>query len=214
MPTLSEHESKTLLAASGVQCARERVADGPTGAAAAADELGYPVAVKLCGAAIAHKTERGLVRLGLAGPADVERAAAELLEAAEPADGEVSLLVAEMVTGSRELIVGTTVDEQFGPTVMLGLGGVLAEAVADVTFRLLPLTEADAHDMIGDIAAQAVLGEVRGEAAVDRTALAGTLLAVAEVAADVERISSIDVNPLVVSGGVPVAVDALVVTTS
>ncbi len=214
MPTLSEHDSMALLAAGGVRCAAERRVADPDGAVAAADELGYPVALKLCGDAITHKTERGLVRLGLASASAVERAGHELLDATGPDDGAVSLLVAEMVAGSRELIVGTTVDEQFGPTVMLGLGGVLAEAVADVTFRLLPITEADAYDMIDGIGAQSLLGEVRGEPAVDRSLLAGTLLAVAEVAADVGRISSIDVNPLVVSDGAPIAVDALVVTTS
>ncbi len=212
MPTLSEHESKVLLAAAGVRCAAEHPADDPAGAVAAAEALGYPVVVKLCGSAISHKTERNLVRLGLREPAAVERAATELLAAAGPDDGEVSLLVAEMIAGTRELIVGTTVDEQFGPTVMLGLGGVLAEAVADVTFRLLPITEADAHDMIDDLRSKSLLGELRGEPAVDRAELAQTLLAVASLAADVDRVASIDVNPLVVSGGAPVAVDALVVT--
>ncbi len=214
MTTLSEHESKALLAAAGVQCATERRVDDAAGAVAAAGELGYPVVVKLSGGGIAHKTERGLVRLGLTGPDAVERAATELLETARPEDGEVSLLVAEMISGSRELIVGTTVDEQFGPTVMLGLGGILTEALADVTFRLLPITETDAHDMIDALAAQALLGEVRGEPEVDRAALARTLLAVARVASDVDGISSIDVNPLVVSAGSPIAVDALVVTAS
>ena len=111
-----------------------------TAVAAPPDAIGYPVVVKLCGDAIAHKTERGLVRLGLARRATrCAAAAAELLAAATPDDGEVELLVAPMVKGNRELIAGLDRDPQFGVTVMLGVGGVLAEAVADVAFRLVPL---------------------------------------------------------------------------
>ena len=214
MPTLSEHASKALLADHGVPAARDLTATDPDAAGSAADELGYPVAVKLCGDSITHKTERGLVRLGLGDRAAVERAAAELLAVAVPEDGPVSLLVAEMVQGNRELIVGTTMDDQFGPTVMLGIGGVLAEAVADVVFRLLPISEGDAIEMIDDLRGQELLGETRGEPAVDRRALAETVLAVARAALAIDGAVSIDVNPLVIRDGTPIAVDALVITAS
>ena len=101
----------------------------PGAAAAAAAEIGFPVVLKLAGEGIAHKTERGLVRIGLGDAATVEAQAAELLAAARPEDGEVALLVAERVRGQRELIAGLVRDPQFGPCVMLGLGGILAEAV-------------------------------------------------------------------------------------
>src|SRR3954466_8622949 len=134
-PTLSEAESKQLLAAHGVPVADERVAADADGAVAAGDAIGCPVVAKLCGAAIAHKTERGLVRLGL-GDADAVRAAAtELLSAATAEDGEVGVLVAPMVKGNRELIAGLADDPTFGMTVMLGVGGVLAEAGADAASR-------------------------------------------------------------------------------
>jgi acetyl-CoA synthetase (ADP-forming) len=167
-PTLSEADSKALLAAFGVPVVEERLVHDPVAAVAAADALGYPVVAKLCGPTIAHKTERGLVRLGLPDAAAVEAAAADLLEAARPEDGRVGVLVGRMLRGNRELIAGLSRDAQFGPTVMLGVGGVLAEAVADVAFRLVPIDEVDAMELIDDLATQPLLGPFRGEPEVDR----------------------------------------------
>ena len=108
MPTLSEAESKRRLAAAGVPVPEERVVRSPADAARAAEALGFPVVAKLCGDGIAHKTERGLVRLGLGDAGAVEVAAAELLGAARPEDGDVGVLVAPFVRGARELIAGLT----------------------------------------------------------------------------------------------------------
>ena len=166
----------------------------------------------MCGDAIAHKTERGLVRLSLQSADDVRAAATDLLAAATAADGDVELLVSTMVRGDRELIAGMVRDPQFGPCVMLGVGGVLAEAVADVAFRLAPLDRLDAHDLVDDLAAQALLGPFRGQPAVDRDVLVDTLCALGDLATD-ETIASIDLNPLIVVDGRPVAVDALVERT-
>src|SRR6185295_9104028 len=146
-------------------------------AVAAATELGFPVVLKLNGDAIAHKTERGLVTLNIRDAAAVDAAASELLAAATPDDGPVDLLVAPMIRGNRELIAGALCDPQFGPTVMLGLGGILAEAVADVVFRPAPLDDITAHEMIDQLATQRLLGAFRGEAPVDRDALAAILVA-------------------------------------
>ncbi len=210
MPTLSEAESKARLARHGVPVPAESLAATPAEAAEAAAGIGFPVAVKLCGGAIAHKTERGLVKLGLGDAAAVEAAGVELLAAARPEDGDVALLVSAMVPGARELIAGFVRDDEFGPCVMLGVGGVLAEAVGDVAFRLAPLDAVDADDLVDDLSNQALLGPVRGEPPVDRSALAGILLGLSAVGVDDDRIRSIDLNPLIVSGGVPVAVDALI----
>lgn len=210
MPTLSEAESKALLARHGIPVPAEELVATAAEAAAAADRIGYPVVVKLCGPAIAHKTERGLVRLGLRDAPAVEAAAAELLAAARPEDGDVGLLVGAMVSGARELIAGFVRDDEFGACVMLGIGGIFAEALGDVAFRLAPLAAIDAEELIDDLSNQALLGAVRGEPAVDRAALVGILRGLAEVGEDDERIRSIDLNPLIVSNGVPVAVDALV----
>jgi acetyl-CoA synthetase (ADP-forming) len=210
VPTLSEAGSKELLGAYGVPFPSEQVVTTADAAVAAADALGLPVVVKLGGDGIAHKTERGLVRLDL-GSADAVRAAAEaLLAAATPEDGEVHLLVAPMLRATRELIAGLHHDEQFGMTVMLGVGGILAEAVADVAFRLVPLTPEDADEMIDDLATRKLLGEFRGEPAVDRAAVADVLLGLSQAAGERPDIVAADLNPLLIVQGRPIAVDALV----
>ena len=211
--TLAEARSKALLAAHGVPVASEQVVSDADGAVRAASAMGPRVVVKLNGDRIAHKTERGLVRLGLDSEAAVRRAAEELLAAATPDDGDVSLIVAKYVKGNRELIAGVVVDPQLGPAVMLGIGGIFAEALGDVAFRLAPLDHIDAHELIDDLTSQAVLGELRGEPAVDREALADVLLALSACVEAHPEIVSIDVNPLIVSGGMPIAVDALVEVT-
>ena len=208
--TLSEAQSKALLAPFGVPFLQERLVDGPAEAGAAATEIGLPVVAKLCGDSIAHKTERGLVRLGLRTAADVVSAATELLAAARPEDGEVQVLVAPMVTATREFIAGMVVDPQFGPTVLLGVGGILAEAISDVVIRLAPITSVDAHEMIESLATRALLAPFRGEPAVDRDALADVLVALSEAAVTTPSIASIDLNPLMIDRGRPIAVDALV----
>ena len=213
MGVLSEFESKRLLASHGVVVSRDRLAQSADEAAAAAAEIGGPVALKLCGPSLAHKSERGLVRLGLDGPEAVRFAAENLLAAATEDDGEVALLVSEMVAGHRELIAGVVLTEQFGAALMLGLGGVLAEAIGEAVFRLLPASEADCQDMIDDLGIPALLGPLRGEPAVDRDALTAALLGLAEAAGG-DGIEAIDVNPLVIRDGQPVAVDALVVVNS
>ena len=210
MATLSEWESKQLLAAYGVPVAPERLVSTADEAAGAAAELGYPVVAKLCGAGIAHKTERGLVRLGIADAEAVRAAATDLLAAAQPEDGDVGVLIATMVRGTRELIAGLLRDEQFGPCVMLGVGGVLAEAVGDVAFRLAPVDRADAEELAEDLQTQALLGPFRGEPAVDREQLADVLVGLSALAAARADVVSVDVNPLIVVDGVPTAVDALV----
>ncbi len=147
MPTLSEAESKALLARHGVPVPDEELVASAEEAAAAADRIGYPVVVKLCGRTIAHKTERGLVRLNLRDAGAVADAAEELLAAARPEDGDVAVLVGAMVSGARELIAGFVRDDEFGPCVMLGIGGIFAEALGDVAFRLAPLEPIDADDL-------------------------------------------------------------------
>lgn len=212
--TLSEPESKALLVAHGLPCVADRVIATPEAAVAAADELGYPVVAKLAGDGIAHKSERGLVRLSLGAATEVEVAARELLAAARPEDGEVALLVAPMLRGMRELIVGLHDDPQFGRCVMVGIGGVLAEAIADVAFRLVPIDALDAHEMLDDLQSQAVLGPVRGEPAVDRDAVVAVILGLAGLVDARPDIVSVDVNPLLIVDGLPVAVDALVEISS
>ncbi len=208
--TLSEYESKRRLAALGVPVAPERLAATADEAAMAASEIGGAVAVKLCGDRIAHKTERNLVRLGVSGEDAAREAARELLAAARPEDGEVAVLVAKMIAGKRELIAGCVEDPTFGPCVMLGIGGIFAEALADVVFRLVPLSTEDAADMIDGLQNQKMLDEFRGEPAVDRKALSDILIGLSKLVEEDPQILSVDLNPLIVAEGRPIAVDALI----
>lgn len=208
--TLSEHESKQLLRSAGIPVPEDALVDSADAAVRAAEALGYPVALKLCGRKIAHKTERGLVRLGLRDASAVREAGSALLAARSADDGDAKLLVCRMVSGRRELIAGLVRDPQFGPCVMLGLGGIFAEAVGDVAFAVAPLAKGDAEDLISALRFGALLGAFRGEPAVDRHKLAEVLEALGRLGAARPDIRSIDVNPLIVCGDTPVVIDALV----
>jgi len=212
LPTLlSEAASKQLLLPFGVPFAQERVCSTVEQAVEAAGVIGFPVVIKLSGDNIAHKTERGLVRLNVADPDSAKRACSDLLARVTDADGEVAFLVAEMVKGDRELIVGVINDPQFGYMVALGIGGVFAEAIDDVVLRPLPLTVDQAMDMIDDVKHQSILGPFRGMQPINRAQLAAVLASMSQVCASHPEIDSLDINPLIArSDGSLVAVDALV----
>jgi acyl-CoA synthetase (NDP forming) len=209
--TLSEAASIKLLRGFGIPVTDERECRTAAEAASAAAELGFPVVAKLCGDNIAHKTERGLVRLGLASTDEVERAAAALLDARTAEETDATVLIAPMVSGHREFICGVYRDEKFGPMVMLGVGGVLTEALDDVVMGVAPLTTEQARSMIQRLRTQGLLGETRGEPPVDLTALAALLVGLSQIAVERPEIVEIDLNPVIISHGQPVAVDALVV---
>jgi acetate---CoA ligase (ADP-forming) subunit beta len=206
---LSEYASKRVLASCGVPVVDETLAANAEDAAAAAERIGYPVVIKACSPALMHKSDRGLVKLNVNDTRDVALAIAEIDRALDGAtiDG---YLVQRMVQGKREVIVGGMRDKLFGPCVMLGLGGILVEALADVSFRLAPLEERDALEMINQLRAQNLFDAIRGEPAVDRAALSRVLIAVGTILLEHSRISQIDVNPLIFQGADPIAVDALV----
>jgi acetyltransferase len=209
--TLSEHASKQLLAGYGVPVARDALVATPDEAARAASDLGFPVVLKLCGDAIAHKTERNLVRLGLGDAAAVTRAGEELLGQARAEDGDVGLLVAEQVHGARELIAGLVRDPELGPCVMLGLGGILTEALGDVVFASAPLTEAEVPALVRRLQASRLLTRpFRGEPALDEGVLAAALTGLGRLALERPDVVSVDLNPMIVCNGRPLAVDALV----
>ncbi len=207
---LSEFESKQLLREAGIAVPDERLTRDVDGALEAARALGYPVAAKVCGRGIAHKTERGLVRLGLANDAELRSAVGALLAARAPGESDAGILIGSMVAGRREVIAGLVRDEQFGPCVMLGLGGVFAEALDDVAFAVAPLAKGDADDLIDALECRAVLGEFRGEPAVDRARLGHILETLGRIGLERADVRSIDLNPLILDGAEPVVVDALV----
>ena len=209
--TMSEALSKQLLTPFGFPFAAEVVVSTAIEAGNAADAMGYPVVAKLNGDLIAHKTERGLVRLGLANRVAVEHAASELLSMATSDDGAVQLLIAKMINGSRELIVGMVRDPAFGKTAMLGVGGIFAEVIQDVVFAPMPIDVVAAKGMIEALKYQAFLKDFRGEGSVDTDALSRSLVALSAACDAHPEIVSIDINPLIVQrDGTIVAVDALV----
>jgi len=150
------------------------------------------------------------VRLDLRDEAAVRSAAQELLAARRPDESKAKLLVTRMRRGRRELIAGLVRDPQFGPCVMLGLGGIFAEALRDVAFAVAPLEPGDADDLIDALEHGALLGPFRGEPAVDRAALRRVIQGLAALGLARPDVRSVDVNPLLVDGGEPVVVDALV----
>ena len=214
---LSEAESKRVVARYGVPITREAVATTADDAISAARAIGFPVALKVSSKDIPHKSDAGLVVLGVANEDGVRAAFDAIGQAARrrfPEADVDGVLVQEMVSGGIETIVGLSRDPQFGPVVMFGLGGTLVEALGDVSLRTLPITRKDAEAMIREIRGASVLDGVRGKPAADVGALAEVILRVAALGGDfADRVSELDINPLVVferERGVR-AVDALLV---
>jgi acyl-CoA synthetase (NDP forming) len=208
---LSDREAKRLLAEVDIALPPERFVSSQVAVAAAADSMGYPVVLKGIGARLMHKTERGLVHLNLADPLAVEGAAASIsAEAGKDLDG---FLVQPHISGRREFVAGLIQDPQFGPVILFGVGGVFTEAFSDVAFRLAPLSETDASEMIGEIQGNTLLGEFRGEKAVHRDELVQTLMGLSRIGEKHPEVSEIDINPLLVSAeGHVSVVDVLMVT--
>jgi acyl-CoA synthetase (NDP forming) len=207
--TLSEFDSKRLLAAYGIPTTREVLVDSLAEAEAAATQIGYPVVLKACSATVAHKTEHGLIELGISQDSDLKKAFNRLAPKAKESGGRV--LVQESVSGSRELVMGLIRDAQLGPCVMFGLGGIFTEVLQDVAFRVAPLSSGDALAMTQQIKGSKLLESIRGMEAVDLTELCGYLVQLGKIGLDHPAIQALDINPLIVRRGRPVAVDALVV---
>lgn len=203
-----------LLRSYGIPSVSGSVARDAAAATAIAGEVGYPVALKIASGQISHKTDIGGVRIGLERAEDVREAFEEIMENAlkvVPADAIDGVLVQRMAASGRELIVGMARDPMYGPLIMFGLGGVLAEAVQDVVFRLAPLTRWDAAEMCRGIRGTKLLQSFRGAPAVDLRALEDVLLRVSQLAGDFPEIEELDLNPLLASDTGAVAVDARIV---
>lgn len=207
--TLSENESKQLLSGYNIPVTEEKVVKTEKEALAVAADIGYPVVLKGSGEELTHKTELNLIALDVRDEDDLRKAYNNLVSNTEAKVDEV--LVQQMVKGDRELVVGLTRDPQFGPCVMFGLGGIFTEILNDTAFRVAPLTRWDATDMMNDIRGKKILEAFRGKPAVDKEALADILIAVGNIGMENDDIDEIDINPLKLIDGQPIAVDALVV---
>lgn len=206
---LSEYESKKLLAAYDIPVTREILVFDERELVEACREIGYPLVLKACSPQIAHKSELGLIRTDVRTDEEAILAYGDII--ARMGDIPGGILVQEMVKGKRELVAGMTRDPQFGPCVMFGLGGIFTEILNDVTFRIAPLTRADALDMMRDIRGAKILDAVRGMDAADEELLADILINVGRIGLENDTVKEVDINPLILVGNRPVAVDSLVI---
>jgi len=204
-------ELQPLLEAYGIPCAAGHAASSPDEAAATAGRCGFPVALKVLSPDITHKSDVGGVVLGLASAIEVTRAADSMLakvRAERPQAAIRGILVQPMVSSGRELLLGMVRDAQFGPLLMVGLGGIYVEVLEDTVARLAPVSPTEALAMLDELRMAPLLRGVRGEAPVDRTALADIMCRFARLTVQVPALNEIEINPLVASATGALAVDA------
>ncbi len=209
---LSEYESKEVLRAYDIPVTNEREVGDEETLLEAIRDIGFPLVLKGSGVDLSHKTERGLVRVDIRTEQEAKTAFQGIMDELKDNGGRV--LVQEMIKGERELVVGLTYDDQFGPCVMFGLGGIFTEILKDIAFRVAPLEKRDALEMMQEIKARKILESVRGMPAADLDKLCDILIKVGTIGLENEAVKEIDINPVILSGDSPVAVDALVVLKS
>ena len=213
--TLTEREAKEVLAAYGVPVVGEKLVQSADEAAAAAKALGFPVALKVESPDLPHKTEAGVIRLGMKNEAEVKAAYEAVMANANkvtPPPRLNGVLVQPMISAGAEIMVGARIDPLFGPLVIAGLGGILVELLKDTSVELGLITQAEARAMLDRLKGRAMLTGFRGSEPVDLDKLADIIVRLAEFTVDQkDRIAELDVNPLICSGRRITAVDALIV---
>ncbi len=213
--TLSETDSKRVLACYGIAIPQEILARDPEQAALAAVKIGGPVAIKIVSPDILHKTEAGGVKLGLSTPENVREAAMNILVSAgryAPQARIDGISVQQMAPAGVEIVLGVKNDRQFGPLIAAGLGGIMVELLDDAAVRLAPLGSETAREMLASLKGQALLTGFRGKPGVDIDALIDTICRLSELAHDLsDVVDQIDVNPVIVSADGVIAADALIV---
>ncbi len=211
---LTEVESKDILEEAGIPTARARLATSSDEAAAAAQEMGFPVALKIVSPEITHKSDVGGVKLNVATPAEAKAAFDEIVAAAKKAQPDARIdgvSVQKMARPGIEVIMGMSQDAQFGPVLMFGLGGVLVEVLKDVSFRLVPITPRDARQMVQEIKGRPLLEGYRGQEPADVAALEKLLLRLSEFVEAHPEIAELDLNPIFAYKDGAVAVDARII---
>jgi acyl-CoA synthetase (NDP forming) len=209
---LSEHESLAFLAAAGLSVTEAMSVRDAGAAVAAAKLIGRPIALKLDAVGVSHKSDVGGVKLGLFGDDAVYIAALAMLETAHRRQLDVrGLLVEPMAAPGLELIVGLRRDPLFGPVVLVGLGGILAEVLDDVAIRLAPVTPRAAMAMLDDLRGRRLLDGARGRPGVDRSAVAAMLVTLGRLGLERPDLLEVDLNPVIATPTGVLAVDALVV---
>jgi acyl-CoA synthetase (NDP forming) len=200
-----EYTAKRILRGYGIPTTDEALANTLDDALNCANSIGYPVVLKVCSPHIMHKTERGMVRIGIQDDDSLE----EAFRSIRNSDGNSPILVSEMLAGDREFMAGMSYAPGFPPCIMFGLGGVFAEALKDRAIRLAPLSHSDAISMMEKLSSRALFGPYRGMKPVDMDAVASMLEALGRLALDFPQIRGIDLNPIIITDGMPKVADAL-----
>jgi acyl-CoA synthetase (NDP forming) len=212
---LSEHASKRLLAAYGIRSTREVLCGSAKEAVEAAQRIGLPVVMKVSSPDLLHKSDAGLVEVGVDTVTGVRSTFRDLLQRAERADRHATIegvLASQLVSGGVETMVGLSQDPLFGPVVTVGLGGIFVEVLGDVSHRVPPFGRDEAERMVRELAGFPLLEGARGRKPADLDALLDVIMAVQRIGLDLgDDVAELDINPLVVKPQGAVALDALVV---
>ena len=207
---LTEFESKQLLKDIGIKIPSQKLTSSKKDTVSAAEEIGYPVVMKLIAEDIVHKSDTGAVKLNIKNEQEVNTAYDELMKI--PAESEKQISVQEMAPEPiTELIIGMTTDAQFGPALMFGIGGILVELLEDVSFRIAPITEYDAKEMIHEIKGFPILDGYRGKPKADINAIVNTLLKISELVIKHPEIHEMDLNPVFIYKDGLICVDARII---
>lgn len=211
---LTEIESKELLKEAEIPVVESRLARTKAEAVSLSKKMGFPVVLKIASPDVIHKSDSGGVKLGLANAAQVGKAYSAILSAIKkhyPKAKIAGISVQKMARPGVEVIIGMTKDAQFGPVLMFGLGGILVEVLKDVSFRIVPLTKRDAHEMIKEIKGYPLLEGYRGQEAADIPFLEDLMLKVSDFVDKNPEIKELDLNPIFAYKNKAVAVDARVI---
>ncbi|MHA1839289.1 MAG: acetate--CoA ligase family protein [Candidatus Ranarchaeia archaeon] len=211
---LLEYEAKQVVSAYGLNVTKNKVASSLEEALKFAEEIGYPVVLKIVSPDVLHKSDAGGVKVGLNTPDQVKEAYRSILDNVKKFKSDakiVGVLVQEMAPMDREVIIGMIKDPQFGPAVMFGLGGIFVEVLKDVSFRVAPITEYDAKQMIQEIKALPILKGVRGKKPVDFGKLTQMLLNVSKLVIEHPEIEELDLNPVVAYPDDAIVLDARII---
>jgi acyl-CoA synthetase (NDP forming) len=214
---LTEIESKQLMAEAGIPVVETKLAGTEAEAIARSQEIGFPVALKIVSPDVVHKSDSGGVRLGLESATEVSTAYSEIMAAAEKASPGAAIhgvSVQKMARSGVEVVIGMSKDLQFGPVLMFGLGGIFVEVLKDVSFRIVPLTERDAKQMIREIKGFPVLEGYRGQEPANLPLLENILLKLSDFVDGNPEIRELDLNPIFAYRDAAVAVDARVILES
>jgi len=208
---LFETEAMTILKSYGINVPDYRFAKLQEDAVIMARDIGYPVVMKIVSKDILHKTDSGCVKLNLKSDEEVKKAFSEIMCNAKKISKEVHIegvVIYPLVSQGMEVIIGVTDDEQFGSAIMFGLGGIFVEVLKDVAFRIIPVSEQEAREMINEIKGYSMLAGVRGNKPKDIDSIVDVILKISSLVSDFPEIKEIDLNPIYVYDEGLIVVDA------